>query len=105
MSPFLAMRRIEEQMKSVLRTVDVDFLGVHDKKIVNGLRRLLIDARLDVRDYELSETRDEQIKKAFLGKKRLIKLNKAIIDLYNVFGPADVAHLSAQVEYVSSRLI
>lgn len=104
-SPFLAMRRVEEQVKTLLRDVDVDTLNIDEKKLTSGLKRLLVDVRLDIRDYELSETRPEQIKCAVIAKKRLAKLEKTILAAGTLFGVADVAHLSAQTGQIDSRLI
>ena len=104
-SPFLAMQRVELLLKSVLRGMDADALGPDEKKAVANIRRLMVDARLDVRDYELSETREEQLKKAAAGKKRLAKLQANILAASLVFGPADVAQLSAQLAQIESNLI
>ncbi len=104
-SPFLSMQRVEQQIKAVLRTADVDALSSDEQKAVANIKRLAVDARLDIRDYELSETRDEQLKCAVATKKNLAKLQAAIIAAGPVFGPADVAQLSAQLEQINGRLI
>ena len=104
-SPFLDMQDLERQIKSILRLVDPDTLSMDERKILGNIRRWAVDARIYIRDYELSETRDEQVKKAVLGKRRLTRLDKAIVALGSVFGPADVAHLSAQADKISSSLI
>jgi hypothetical protein len=52
-SPFLAMQRVETQIKTLLRTINTDLLSADEKKATASLRRLSIDARLDIRDYEL----------------------------------------------------
>lgn len=103
-SPFLAMQRAETQLKSLLRGIDTDLLTPDEKKAVAGLRRLSADARLDIRDYELSETRDEQLKKATEAKKRLGRLQKDLLAAGNVFGPADIAQLDAQFEQIKGWL-
>lgn len=104
-SPFLAMQRVEGQLKSLLRSVDSDALDSAEKKAAANIRRLAIDTRLDIRDYELSETREEQLKCAGTAKKRLAKLQAAILTASFAFGAADIAQLSAQLEYIHSRLI
>jgi hypothetical protein len=104
-SPFLAMQRVEGQIKVLLRTADTDLLEPAEKKAVMGIRRLAVDARLDIRDYELSETREEQLKYATAGKRRLVKLEKSILDASSVFGPVDVAQISAQIEQISGWLL
>lgn len=104
-SPFLAMQRVEGQIKALLRGVDTDVLETTERKALAGLRRLVIDTRLDIRDYELSETRDEQLKCAVAAKKRLAQLEKAILTAGPVFGPADVAQISALLEQIGDRII
>jgi hypothetical protein len=103
-SPFLAMQRAETQLKSLLRAIDTDLLQPDEKKAVASLRRLSTDARLDIRDYELSETRVEQLKKAVEAKKRLAKLQKNLLAAGDVFGPADIAQLDAQFAQIMDWL-
>jgi hypothetical protein len=103
-SPFLAMQRVEGQVKTLLRGVDADLLASDEKKTLAGLRRLMTDVRLDIRDYELSETRDEQIKCRQAAKKRLGELQKAILAVSAAFSPADVAQVSARLEQIEGWL-
>lgn len=103
-SPFLAMQRVEGQVKTLLRVIDADVLSQDEKKAMASIRRLAVDARLDIRDYELSETREEQLKCAVAAKKRVEKLEKAILAAGLVFGAADVAQLGAQLEQIKGRL-
>ncbi len=103
-SPFVAMQRAETQLKVLLRQVDTDTLEPSEKKAMASIRRLSADARLDIRDYELSETREEQLKNAVKAKKRLGKLQASILVAGLVFSPADVAQLSAQLEQINGWL-
>jgi hypothetical protein len=103
-SPFLAMQRVEGQIQTVLRHLDPDTLDTNQRKAVGSLKRLAIDTRLDVRDYELSETRVEQVENAVAAKNRLAKLQQCILISGDVFGPVDVAHLSAQLEQINGWL-
>ena len=104
-SPFLAIQDVERQIKALLRILDMDMLDTEQRKATQALKRLAIDARIDIRDYELSETREEQLGKAKDAKKQLAKLNRAILAVGLVFGPADVAQLSATIEHINGRLI
>lgn len=103
-SPFLAMQEVERQIKNLLRIVDVDLLELTEKQALGGLRRLTADARLDIRDYELSETRAEQLKCAAAARKRLEKLQATLLATGVIFGPADVAQLSALIEQIAGGL-
>lgn len=104
-SPFLSMQRTEAQLKALLRSLDPDTLEPVEKKAVASLRRSAVDTRLDVRDYELSETREEQLKCAAAAKKRLARLRATILAAGAAFGPADVAQLTAQLEQIESRIL
>jgi hypothetical protein len=101
-SPFLTIQNVEAQIKALLRNVDPELLDPAERKVVAGIRRLSVDTRLDIRDYELSETRQEQLKYAAESKKRLAKLRTAILAAGTVFGSVDVAHLTAQLEQIES---
>jgi hypothetical protein len=103
-SPFLAMQRVEQQVKLLVRQTDTDAFSMNERKELFALRRLAIDTRLDVRDYELSETRPEQLQNMQEAKKGLAQLEKGILAASAVFGPADVAQLSAQITQISSWL-
>jgi hypothetical protein len=101
-SPFLLTKQLETQLNSTLSQIDVYDLPAKEAKLINTLKRDIVDARLDTRDYELSETREEQLKNAKVAKKRLEHIRKNILAAseYNVFGPVDVAQLSAQIEQI-----
>ncbi|HET6924883.1 MAG TPA: hypothetical protein VFH39_03585 [Candidatus Saccharimonadales bacterium] len=105
-SPFLAIKSLETQLSGVLSRLDLFELPKAEQKLVDTLRRNVADARLDIRDYELSETRDEQLRKAQAAKKRLERVRKGVLAAseYNVFGAVDVAQLTAQLEQISDNL-
>lgn len=99
------MQRVEGQLKSLLRSVDTDLLSQDERKAIANMRRLIVDARLDIRDYELSETREEQLKKMHAAKRRLAKLEATILAASIAFGPADVAQMTAQLQQIDSSLV
>ena len=105
-SPFLAIKSLETQLSGILSAIDVYDLPAQEAKIISTLKREMVDARLDTRDYELSETRDEQLKNGKVAKKRLEHIRKNILAAseYNVFSPVDVAQLSAQIEQIIENI-
>jgi len=105
-SPFLLVKSLETQLRGVLSPMDIFSLPAAERRIVTSLKDEVVDARLDIRDYELSETRDEQLGKARDAKRRLEKIRKEILAAseYNVFGAADVAQLSAELEQIIENL-
>jgi hypothetical protein len=106
-SPFTMVKGLENQTVAVLSALDVYTMPQAERKIVTELRRNLTDARLDVRDYELSETRDEQLEKAKIAKERLDQVRKLILAASeaNIFSAIDVAQLTATIEHISTNLI
>ena len=76
------------------------------QKIVTNLRNNMAEARLDTRDYELSETRDEQLKNAAMAKKRLAQVRKDILAAseYNIFSSVDVAQFTGEIDHINERL-
>jgi len=90
----------------VLSKLDIYTLERAEQKVIKDLKTEVIDARLDIRDYELSETREEQLKKATASKKRLDRVRRGILAAseYNVFTAIDVAQLTAQLEQISENV-
>ena len=77
-----------------------------ERRVVASLKSELTDARLDIRDYELSETREEQLGKVRDAKRRLELIRKGILAAseYNIFTAIDVAQLTAQLEQISENV-
>lgn len=105
-SPYLLTKALETSLNSVLSALDIYSLQTAPQKLVNAIKRELVDARLDVRDYELSETREEQLGNAKHARTRLKKLDRDIIAAseYNIFSSVDVAQISANIEQIIERL-
>ena len=93
-------------MNGTLSAIDVYALPAGERKIVTGLKREMVDARLDIRDYELSETRAEQLTNAKAAKKRLEVIRKLILSAseYDIFSAVDVAQLTAELEQIIEEL-
>ncbi|MFA5004254.1 MAG: hypothetical protein WC498_03210 [Candidatus Saccharimonadales bacterium] len=106
-SPFLAIKQVETQVGTTLRAVDVDSLEADGRRVVLNIKRLMVDTRLDIRDYELSETREEQLKYAHEGKKRLEQFRRSILTAseYNIFSAIDVAQLTAELDQIREDLL
>lgn len=70
------------------------------------LKRDLTDARLDIRDYELAETKAEQLRLGEDASKRLTSVQQGILaaSQYNVFSAVEVAQLSAQIAQLQEQL-
>lgn len=105
-SPFLLVKQLEADVVRLLSYVDVSELEIKDQQTVSQLKNVLIDARLEIQDYELAETRDDQLKNASLAKQYLGSAEKLITsNPAGIFGAVDVAHLTARISQIRDKLI
>lgn len=100
------MKEIEMRLAAVLSSQDADNLPLAERELLTALKHWAIDARLEVRDYEYAETRPSQQRHAKEGKRLLGLLLAGIVKAseYNIFGPVDVAQLTAELDDVAARL-
>lgn len=105
-SPSTSVKQIENQVSRILRQTDWQQVSDKGRKAVNELHQDLADAKIYVSDYELSEMREEQVDNAKKAKKYLDKSRQAILRAseFDVFGPIDVAHLTAQIDQLKAEL-
>jgi hypothetical protein len=101
-TPLSRIKSLETQLRAVLSKLDISVLPKEERVIVTALKNNLTDARLDVRDYEFSETRAEQQKLAKQAHELLAKVRTGILSAseYNVFNAVDVAQFTAQLEQI-----
>lgn len=100
------IRKLSTNLNGIVSAVDVDALQRPEREAILTTRRLLTDVRLDVRDYELAETRAEQLALARTAKERLEQLHRDMLRLseYNILGSVDVAQNSSYIQYIISKL-
>jgi hypothetical protein len=105
-SPSRIVKQLDAQVYRILRNTELHKFSVKERKILSDLQQNLTDARIYANDYELSETRDEQLDNAKKSKKWLEQARRNILAAseFNIFGAIDVAHLTAQVEQVKDML-
>lgn len=105
-SPYLKVKDLEQQVSSLLASHDIYSLEQKAQNVASNIKQYLAEARLDIRDYELSETRDEQLKCANNGRSRLKRINKLILQAseHGLFGAVDVAELTAKSEQIIDKL-
>jgi hypothetical protein len=105
-TPSGLVKQIDNQVNMILRKINWDQVGEKARKAVLELRQDLVDARVYSSDYELSEMRDEQLDNAKKAKNYLEKARQQILRAseFDVFGPIDVAHITAQIEQVKADL-
>jgi len=105
-SPSRKIKQLDSQISNILRGFDIRKLSSKEREIISKLQRNLTDSRIYSADYELSETRDEQLDNAKKAKKWLEQARKNILTAseFNIFGALDVAHISALIDQIISEL-
>ena len=70
------------------------------------MRRETNEVRLDLRDYESSETKPAQDKFAKEASKKLKNIGSILLtaSTYNIFSAIDVALISAKIEQIIARI-
>lgn len=104
-SPFLLTKQVEADIIRLLSDIDILELSNAQQQAYEQLKNSLIDARLEIQDYELAETRELQLANAKQAKAYLNKVQEGIVgNTFNAFGAVDVAHLTAYIGHISDKL-
>lgn len=105
-SPYGAIKELETSINTRLAGIDLFELPNDEREVLTKLKRQIVDARLDIRDYDLSDTRAEQLENATNGRTRLNDVRALILAVsqYGIFSSVDVALFTAQLEQVSDQL-
>jgi hypothetical protein len=106
MSPSRRVKQVDTQISNILRGFDLRKLSSKERDIIAKLQQNLVDSRIYTNDYELSESREEQLDNAKKAKEWLEQARKNILAAseFNIFGAIDVAHLSAVLDQIISEL-
>ena len=104
--PSIRVKRLEADVRQILRKTDPAKLERKYRDVLSDLRQNLVDIRIYVNAYEFSEERPEQEQNAKTAKKWLARARQNILKASEaeVFGAADVAQLSAQIDQLSGDL-
>jgi hypothetical protein len=104
-SPFLLVKQLEGDMLRLLSHLDIPTLSTKEQHTVAQLKNALIDAKLEIQDYELAETRDHQLRNAKHAKGYLQNVEKLMAtNPAGAFGAVDVAHLTAYIGQITDKL-
>lgn len=105
-APSAATKDLDGQVRRILRPIDVLSLNRRLREQITDLNQALTDSKIYAQDYELSETREEQLASAKTAKLYLKKARSSILALseYDIFSPLDVAHLTATIDQIISKL-
>lgn len=104
-SPFLLAKQLEGDVLRLFSGIDIADLNNAEQQSVIRLKNALVDARLEIQDYELAETRDMQLKNAKNARHYLDTIQHLILaNPSNVLGAVDVAHLTAYIGQITDNL-
>lgn len=105
-APSAIVKRLEAQIRRSLRTHDLYSLSKTQRQNLENLNQYLSDARVYAQDYELSETREEQLVNIKQAQKWLNKVKSAVLAASqdDLFSAIEVAHLSAEAEQAIANL-
>jgi hypothetical protein len=94
------------QVGSVLSQVDLDLSNRTQIKLVGTIKQLLADVRLDIRDWEMAETREDMLRYGREARVRLEQAREAILlaSQHDIFSPIEVAEISAQFDRFAAEL-
>lgn len=85
---------------TILNTTDMDSLDRTQLKLVGTIKRLLADTRLDIRDFEMSDSRAEMRQNGQEAIKRLEQVRASILlaSEHDIFSSIDVSEISAEFD-------
>jgi hypothetical protein len=99
-------KELARQLNSILSALDVDSFSHEERNIVVAIKQLLEHVRLGARDYDFADTKYEQEQNAVETKQYLEQLQSLVLkgSEFNFFGAVDVAHASARIQQIISKL-
>lgn len=91
---------------SILNRLDIDLLDHTQLKLVGTIKRLLADTRLDIRDWEMADSRSEMRRHSREALKRLEQVRQSILlaSQHDIFSSMEIAELSAYFDHIASEL-
>lgn len=105
-SVYAQITHLFHEINGLIAALDIDILGKETAKNNVLIRQLVADARLDIRDCEMADSRVEMEKTAKIAIKRLDRLRAAILfgSEHGIFSAIDVAQLSARIDVIVADL-
>lgn len=94
------------QIGTVLSQSNFDSLDRAQVKLVGTIKRLAADARLDIRDWEMADSREEMQRYAHDALKRVDQLRASILlaSEHDLFSAIHVADITSQLDAFESEL-
>jgi Zn-dependent M32 family carboxypeptidase len=99
-------KELDNHINRLLRRFDLSKQTKNVRQAITELKQNMSDARVYAVDYELSETREDQLRNAKEAKKWLESAGKNILAVsqHDIFNAVDTAHLSALTDQIGAQL-
>ena len=99
-------RKLERAIAGIISGADLSTMDAKSRNLALKMKRQATDVRLDIRDYEYSETRREQITHADASRKRLQNIRSDILAAseYEIFSAVEVVQLSTWIDQMMDKL-
>ncbi len=96
------IKRLERRILGMLAALDVDLIGPETARRIARLKQVVVDAKLDVRDYEMADSRIEMSQLAEEAISRMEQVRTALLAAseHGIFGAIDVAQLTVELEQI-----
>lgn len=89
-------------VSNLLARQDVDSFDRVQHKLMATIRQVLADARLDVRDFEMADSRVQMVENGSAALKRLEETRKHILQAseHGMFSPIEIAEITTELETI-----
>lgn len=100
-------RQLEREVLAVLSRVDIYELSPALRQAAATMKSMVVDLRLDVRDYEYAETRQDQAARCKAAREELDLLRQHILDLsvHGIFSAVEVIEISAHIDRLLEEIV
>lgn len=106
-SAYVHTKRLGGEITRIMAAVDLRDVSAAIQSSIRQLKRELADTIMDVRDYELAETRTEQQRLARRAHKGLARMEQLMLALSqnNIFSALEIVELSARIDLLTQEVV
>ena len=94
------------QVGSILNRTDLDLMDRTQLRLSGTIKHLLADTRLDIRDWEMADSRQEMEQSSKQALLHLRQVREVMLQASetNLFSAIDIAEISAQFDLFATEL-
>jgi len=96
----------ERQINGHFAALDIDIIGPATAQIIKDCKHNMVDAKLDIRDFEYADSRVEMRELSQVARARLddVRHDMLAASEHGIFSAIDVAHFSVQLDKIAELL-